>query len=369
MDRTLVFRRGLMTRLLRASVVGLPVAAVAGAACGANVVVDQSAGSTAGTGGTGGAGTTNATIQEMCFAWPPPGTGAPACPDQTQAPTNLGPQLTYACDQVLSGGAFTGTACCYEVQIIHCLGTGRPYAGGGRPRTAPPQRASEPEASRPDLAGLTPSLRARLAAAWAADGLLEHASIASFGRFAFELMAVGAPPELVAEAHRAALDEVEHARLCLGLAGAYAGEGVAPGPFPFEGRVAVSHDLADVAARAAREGCVGETLASVQAAEQLAWAEDPRVHEALTIIVEDEARHAELSWRFVAWAIGRGGAEVRAAVARAFAEPVALPERRGALPPSMRAHGRLDPALLRAALERALDDVVRPCAERLLAAA
>jgi hypothetical protein len=227
----------------------------------------------------------------------------------------------------------------------------------------------EPGASRPDLAGLTPSLRARLAAAWAEDGLLEHASIASFGRFAFELMAVGAPEELVAEAHRAALDEVEHARLCLGLAGAYAGEAVAAGPFPFEGRVAVSGDLADVAARAAREGCIGETLASVQAAEQLAWAEDPAVHEALAVLAEDEARHAELSFRFVAWAIGRGGAEVRAAVARAFAEPVALPEPRGALPPEVRAHGRLDPAALRAVLVHALDDVVRPCAERLLAAA
>src|SRR5262249_50774510 len=147
------------------------------------------------------------------------------------------------------------------------------------------------------------------------------------------------PADLVADAHRAALDEVEHARLCLGLSGAYSGEPVAPAPFPFEGRVEVSADLASIAARAAREGCVGETLGAVQAAEQLARAEDPWVREAFSIIVEDEARHAELSFRFVSWALAQGGPEVRAAVARALAEGlaqgVALPGEDKAHPPEM----------------------------------
>ncbi|WP_441292448.1 hypothetical protein ACSRUE_20510 [Sorangium sp. KYC3313] len=41
------------------------------------------------------------------------------------------------------------------------------------------------------------------------------------------------------------------------------------------GAVAVSAALAAVAARAVREGCAGETLAAVLAAEQLGHAQDP----------------------------------------------------------------------------------------------
>jgi hypothetical protein len=378
MDKTLAFRMGLAARILRASAVALPVAAIgAFGACGTGGTGG------AGTGGAGGAGTTGTTTQtkQACFAWPEPDAGTPdgggadagvVCPDKTQAPMYLGSQL-QACNQVVSQGTFDGTQCCYTIQLNTCLGTGRPFLDGGRARTAPARRGVWAEGSQaPDMAALPAAVRARLAAAWAADGLLEHASIASFGRFAFELLAVGAPADLVAEAHRAALDEIEHARLCLGLAGAYGAEPVAPAPFPFEGRVEVSADLASIAARAAREGCIGETLGAVQAAEQLAGAEDPGVLDALARIVEDESRHAELSWRFVAWALAQGGAEVREAVARAFAEGLAqgvtIPDQGEAHPREMSAHGRVDPAALRAALSRALDDVVRPCAGRLLAA-
>jgi hypothetical protein len=373
MDRTLAFRRGLLARLLQASVVSLPVAAAAlSGACG-----------TGGSGGSGSGGGGTTQTKQGCFPFPQQGTGgggtggggtgdagAGVCPTKAEAPMYLGSQLG-PCNTIVSDGTFNGAECCYEIEGTQCLGTGRPFLDRGRARTAAARRAGEAwgsERGAPLAGELAAELRARLAAAWAADGLMEHASIASFGRFAFELMAVGAPADLVAEAHRAAVDEVEHARLCLALAASYGGEPVAPAPFPFEGRVEVSADLASIAARAAREGCIGETLASIQAAEQLARAEDPRVREALAVIVEDEARHAELSWRFVAWALAQGGPEVRAAVARAFAGAVPLPQGE-ALPPEMTAHGRLDPSVLRAVVLCAIDDVVRPCAERLLAAA
>jgi hypothetical protein len=276
------------------------------------------------------------------------------------------------CGAFLSEATFEAGLCCYEVQ--QC-GTGRPYLDGGRARTAlphtlaPDSAAWTAEGAASDVTALAPALRARLAAVWTADALLEHASIASFGRFALELMAVGAPSDLVADAHRAALDEVEHARLCFGLAQAYAGEAVTPSPFPFEGRVEVSADLASIAARAAREGCIGETLASIQAAEQLAHAEEPSVRAALEVIAEDEARHAELAWRFVAWALARGWDGVRAAVGAAFRAPVALAAPGEALPREMIAHGRLDPCVLRDVARRALEEVVQPCAARVLAAA
>jgi len=219
--------------------------------------------------------------------------------------------------------------------------------------------------------GLSAAQRTALSEAWARDGLLEHASVASFGRFAMELLAVGAPSDLLEMAHQAALDEVRHARLTLGLASAYAGENIAPSPFPFGGRVEVSSHLADIAARAVKEGCVGETLASVLAAEQLGQATDPAVRGVLSVIAEDEARHAELAWRVVAWAITVGGGEVRRAVAEAFAEALLgqgelAAEASIAQEEGLEAHGRLSGPVLRATLARAMDEVVRPAVVALL---
>jgi hypothetical protein len=155
----------------------------------------------------------------------------------------------------------------------------------------------------------------------------------------------------------------------MGLAAAYGDAPVAPGPFPFAGRVEVAAHLADIAARAVREGCIGETLAAILAAEQLARATDPAVRAALAIIAEDEARHAELAWRTVAWAIESGGAAVLAAVTNAFAEAMAeLPvlEETGPFEEALADHGRLDATSAREALTRAMADVVRPAAKALL---
>ena len=50
-----------------------------------------------------------------------------------------------------------------------------------------------------DEALLSESTRARLAREWAHIGALEHASVASFARFTLQLMALGAPADLLAE--------------------------------------------------------------------------------------------------------------------------------------------------------------------------
>jgi hypothetical protein len=251
---------------------------------------------------------------------------------------------------------------------------GRPFLVEDESRTAPIRRDAgdrweEARATTPRTHDLTADQRAELAEAWMKDGLFEHASVASFGRFALELLAVGAPSDLLEQAHRAAIDEVRHARLCLGLASAYAGVPLTPAKFPFDGRVEVDANLATVAARAAREGCIGETLAAILAAEQLLHAEDPAVRAALVVIAEDEARHAELAWRTVAWALRTGGAEVRAAVTAVFAETsVPAPSIEARLEASpLLAHGRLSSADVQLTLERGLREVVLPGARALLA--
>jgi len=124
--------------------------------------------------------------------------------------------------------------------------------------------------------------------------------------------------------------------------------------------------------RAVEEGCVGETLGALIVQEQHRAAVDPVVKRALSEIADDEARHAELSWRIVRWAIEQGGPRVFEAVQSAFRTAIEQAAKNQALQPMARAglgeHGRLDSAETSRAIERGIAEVVRPCAEALLSA-
>jgi hypothetical protein len=310
-----------------------------------------------------------------------------SCPNQYNAPMYILP--SQSCSDVRSvdcGPVSRGGQCCYLVTEEYVGCAGRPFTVGGTARTARIEASDRRAAGSaapssggwrgalapPAMSALSTVERDALARSWARDALAEHASVASFGRFALELMAVGAPAELVASAHQAALDEVRHAALGFALASAYAERDLGPGPFPIDRDSFSCPTLVEVALATAREGCIGETVSALLVVEQLARATDPAVRAALEEIAEDEARHAELAWKTVAWALEQGGEEVRLAVIEVMREAARYtPEAGDVLAPGARAallaaHGRLDPAAARAASERALDEVVRPCAARLL---
>jgi len=223
----------------------------------------------------------------------------------------------------------------------------------------------------PAVAALPREAREALAERWIRDGLFEHASIAAFSRLALALLACGAPADLVGATHEAALDEVRHARLSFSLAAAYRGAPVAPAGLPLPESLPLGADLVELAVSTALEGAVGETLAAVLASEQASRATDPAVRAVLLGIAADEGRHAELAWRIVAFAVAEGGERVRAAVAEAFASAAGrVPE----LPPDppvaaglLEAHGTLSRAAARAALARAMEEVVLPCSRAFLA--
>jgi hypothetical protein len=299
------------------------------------------------------------------------GAGVPPCPGIEDAGLLI---YNGACGYTLTGpGGYANGECCYPATTMCC--SGRPFLADGRVRTAATRRGAGRGAAagwtaplRPRVESLDLSTRAFLADAWLGDALLEHASVASFARFALELLAVGAPSDLVDAAHAAARDEVAHARACFALASAYAGAELAPARFDFGGKVEVSSDLAAIAASAVKEGCVGETLAAMQAAEQLAAATDPAVREALAVIAADEARHAELAYRFVAWAIETGGESVRLAVAGAFVAALVAPVAPAAVPQisgDVAEHGGADAAVLRAAFDATITEAILPAARSL----
>src|SRR5262249_34766603 len=137
-------------------------------------------------------------------------------------------------------------------------------------------------------------------------------------------------------------------RACFALARRYGGRSMGPGTMPLDGALAPL-TLAEIAALTAEEGCVGETLGVLLAQEQLERTTDPVVRALLVKanVVADEGRHAELAWRFVSWAIARGGEPVRRAVAEAIGRAVeatlAMPIRsyEGVDLEAWRAHGRL----------------------------
>ncbi|MES2645117.1 MAG: ferritin-like domain-containing protein [Myxococcota bacterium] len=276
--------------------------------------------------------------------------------------------LSESCGYI--GGAVPGGWCLYPITVLapeDPCDYGRPLVLGGRPRLARLARVrgwADAAASTSRTAGApaeapspeAPS-RAALAETWARIGLAEHASVASFSRFALELLALGAPAALVTGAHAAALDEVRHAKLAFGLASAYAGDTLGPGPLPL-GDLVLHADLVAFAEATAREGCVAETLSALQMAEARDRATDPEVRAVLTGIARDEARHAALAWKTVRWAIDAGGEPVRAAVARALAIQPSVPGDDVA--------GLLPPAVARETIRRGWAEVVAPAAAALL---
>jgi hypothetical protein len=156
----------------------------------------------------------------------------------------------------------------------------------------------------PRVSHLTRDERAALAAHWTKLGQMEHASIAAFARFQLQLLALGAPPELVQACNQALIDETAHTQLCFGLASAYAGQAIGPGPLDVTHSLAVT-DLADIVDLVLMEGCFGETSAALEALDAAGTAADPVVRRTYEQIAADEERHAELAFRFVRWALER----------------------------------------------------------------
>jgi hypothetical protein len=160
---------------------------------------------------------------------------------------------------------------------------------------------------------------AAVADAWRAAGATEAASVAAFAHVANELLALGAPPALVEGAHRAALDEVHHARLCFALAARIDGKPLGPGAFPAAITSEGAHDVVGCAAGTAVESCLFEG-ASARVARMLLARNDlaPAPREVLDVIAGDEAAHAAHGWDVVEWCAGVAGQRARDAAMRAI---------------------------------------------------
>lgn len=132
---------------------------------------------------------------------------------------------------------------------------------------------------------------------WVRRAREEHASVAAFARHALELMALGAPLDLLDGVARAQADEVRHARLCLERAAAL-GARVELGALPTE--VPERRTPFAVALGVALEGCVNETVSALELIEE-AQAATGAERALLEQIAGDEVGHAELAWQTLRW--------------------------------------------------------------------
>jgi hypothetical protein len=221
---------------------------------------------------------------------------------------------------------------------------------------------------------LDAELRALVAQGWLDQALMEHASVAAFARFSLQLLSLGAPAELVSDAAQAMADEIVHARDCFALARRHSERDMGPAPLALAGALE-ELDLTAIVLGTIAEGCIGETVAALEAAEAQAHCEDEAVRAVLARISADETRHAQLAWRFVAWALERGPAHLRQAVRAAFERELAATPASAspAIAVSATEHqllrqGLVGPQLRSALRVRVLHDIVGPCALALLAA-
>ena len=319
-------------------------------------------------------------VVTRCLPYPPGGTSVPAH-DDPACPAGVrfdGAIRPYA--------ATDDKTCCYAVPLrrreMRAI-PGRPARVGGEARFASVGAGGAAGAAgvgaawrapelAPSVAELPRELRDRLAAVWVEAARAEHASIASFANLSLRLLALGAPPDLVADAHAAALDEIRHARLAFELASAYAGVPLQPVRFDDAARMSAAGDLAALAIETLLDGCINETVAAVEAETAGDAADDPAVAAALCEIAADEARHAELAWRILAWCVRTGEPGLLAALHEVAAEaaaalaapgPAPAPGAAGELAP----HGVLGTEAQAAARAGVLREIVAPCLAALAA--
>ncbi|MBS2016197.1 MAG: ferritin-like domain-containing protein [Deltaproteobacteria bacterium] len=219
------------------------------------------------------------------------------------------------------------------------------------------------------------STRAALAAQWRENGRTEHASVAAFAKLTLDLVALGAPPDLVAAANRDALDEIRHAELCFGLARALDGKAESPGAFAQAktGRTLPrtrTMALAELAVDSLVDGALHEGISARIVAKLARRCADPKIASMMKEIAADEGRHARHGWDVVRWCLAEGGVPVAKALAGALSS---LPAKMSSPMPAEARDGRwerfgiMGEALeeeehraARADLERRVRDLVAP---------
>lgn len=199
---------------------------------------------------------------------------------------------------------------------------------------------------------------------YAAIAAMEHASVASFARFSLQLMALGAPADLLRDAHQAALDEIEHTRITYALVNLFSKTNVGPDKLPIA-VASIDANIENFVKALVLEGCVGETLGAAEGQEAARYAAWPEIAEPLAKIAQDEENHATLAWRTLQWALMTFGETAKESAKHAFAEAKVLYSADPKALESAESVGVLSGKTLGTLRRNVLSDVIEPCARAL----
>jgi len=235
------------------------------------------------------------------------------------------------------------------------------------------RRANPIPWDRTTVAELSPAERQRLAETWTRRSAAEYLAVSTFAVLAIDLVAAGAPADVLSLCMRAGIDEVRHAELCLRMIEIYSGKRLMPPPgmssLPDE---PTRPKLHQALANAILVSCVSETYATTVLTATRDITTDPTTHAVLTSIYSDEVMHARLGWSYLRLALEQGGAA--AIDAAAAMVPVALRgnanviERErpvGEITDKVRGHGLMTPAEEREIFSACVREVLVPGFEAL----
>ncbi|HXC51796.1 MAG TPA: hypothetical protein VN634_12980 [Candidatus Limnocylindrales bacterium] len=206
--------------------------------------------------------------------------------------------------------------------VIPGLAWGRPLRVRGRQLFPELRKGSDwTRGARPDASGLDQATRTALEALWLHDAQKEHASVPAFSRISWMLAAVGAPSELMEWAHRAALQEIEHTRLCFALAAGYGGRSHSVEAMPdllLGGLDSKADPIVTLASESLTDGCQLEDFNADVACECSLACEEPITGAVLEQIAREERSHADFSWALLDWLLERHPDRVRPAIQKAL---------------------------------------------------
>lgn len=206
----------------------------------------------------------------------------------------------------LLGDPFTGTDQPLTLDRADRPVHGRPIVVDGSSRVACTVRSADwMGAVSVSTEGVCSEHRRIAGQHWHEAALHEHASVASFAKFAMDLMALGAPAWLVAAATEAQADEVVHAQHCFAVASTLSGEVKGPGPVSLVGVFDAPVTPKGLLTETILDACINETLAAAEAAYLSSVVQDDSLRALLRRIADDESRHAALGWQTVRWLLGQ----------------------------------------------------------------
>jgi hypothetical protein len=164
--------------------------------------------------------------------------------------------------------------------------------------------AADAPAPAPDLNGFAEAAVRFAAQAWPLRAAEEDRSEGVFAALSEAATAVALPSPLVQRLTDARGDEAEHARLCTKVAQQLGAAAPRFDRGPLEPRFArVPQPLLRVLSLSAVEVAAGETVSCALFREAATRSREPLTKWALTNILRDEARHAQLGWECLAAAL------------------------------------------------------------------